>query len=130
MKLLLDTHTFLWYISADPRLPTNHRIAIQDPSNDVFLSVGSIWEAVIKYELGKLPLPAPPSDYLPLQREAHGITALPIDENAMVHLANLPPIHRDPFDRILIAQANQYGFSAVTIDPLVLAYPVAFLPAI
>ena len=129
MKLLLDTHIFLWYISADERLATKHRIAIQDSANEVFLSSASVWEAVIKYDLGKLPLPAPPSDYLPRQREAHGIAALPIDENAMVHLASLPSIHRDPFDRMLVAQANQFGFTIVTVDHLVIAYPVQVLSA-
>ena len=65
MKLLLDTHVFLWYITADTRLPASFQAAIQDPANEVFLSVVSVWEAVIKYELGKLPLPSPPADYLP-----------------------------------------------------------------
>lgn len=65
MKLLLDTQVFLWYITADSRLPAAFRDAIQNPANQVFLSVASVWEAVIKYTLGKLPLPAAPADYLP-----------------------------------------------------------------
>ena len=105
MRLLLDTHVFLWYISADPRLPVAFRDAIRDPGNEVFLSVASVWEAVIKYALGKLPLPEPPAGYLPRQREAHQIATLPIEEAGLVHLAGLPPLHRDPFDRILVAQA-------------------------
>src|SRR4051794_32534719 len=108
MRLLLDTHVFLWYISADPRLPATFQAAIQDPTNEVFLSVASIWEAVNKYQLGKLPLPAPPTEYLPLQRDAHCITSLPVEEGAMDPLAGLPPIHRDPFDRLLVAQALQH----------------------
>ena len=60
MRLLLDTHVFLWYISADPQLPVAFREAIRDPANEVYLSVASVWEAVIKYALGKLPLPEPP----------------------------------------------------------------------
>ena len=62
MRLLLDTHVFLWYITADTRLPASFQAAIQDPANEVFLSVVTVWEAVIKYELGKLPLPSPPAD--------------------------------------------------------------------
>ena len=83
MKLLLDTHAFLWYITADPKLPATFLAAIRDPANDVFLSAASVWEAVIKHQLGKLPFPAPPAGYLPQQRDAHGIAALPIDEGAM-----------------------------------------------
>ncbi len=128
MKLLLDTHIFLWYILADPQLPTTYRDAIRDPSNEVFLSVASIWEAVIKYALGKLPLPAPPALYMPRQRAAHQITSLPIEEAALTHLATLPTLHRDPFDRILIAQALHHGLTLVTADDAVRAYPVPQLP--
>jgi PIN domain nuclease of toxin-antitoxin system len=128
MRLLLDTHIFLWYISADPQLPTLFRDAISDPGNEVFLSVASVWEAVIKHAIGKLPLPGPPETYLPHQRAAHQIASLPIDEAALAHLAGLPPIHRDPFDRVLIAQALQHGMTMVSVDGTVLAYPVTFLP--
>jgi PIN domain nuclease of toxin-antitoxin system len=70
MRLLLDTHVFLWYISADLNLPATFRDAIRDPANDVYLSVASVWEAVINYALGKLPLPEAPAGYLPRQRDA------------------------------------------------------------
>jgi PIN domain nuclease of toxin-antitoxin system len=128
MRLLLDTHVFLWYISADPQLPVVFRDAIRDPLNEVHLSVASVWEAVIKYALGKLPLPEAPAEYLPRQREAHRIGSLPVEEGALVHLASLPPRHRDPFDRILIAQALQHGLRLVTVDDAVRAYPVSLLP--
>ena len=65
MRLLLETHVFLWYITADPKLSATFQAAIQDPANEVCLSVASVWEAVIKYSLGKLPLPAPPEEDLP-----------------------------------------------------------------
>jgi PIN domain nuclease of toxin-antitoxin system len=68
MRILLDTHIFLWYISGDSKLPTAVQEAIQDTQNDVYLSVVSVWEAIIKYQLGKLPLPSSPEIYLPLQR--------------------------------------------------------------
>ena len=128
MRLLLDTHVFLWYITADAMLPELFLAAIQDPANEVYLSVASIWEAVIKHGLGRLPLPAPPADYLPQQRDAHGIDALPIDEGAMTHLASLPALHRDPFDRLLVAQALQHGLTIATVDSHVAAHPVPQLP--
>lgn len=128
MRILLDAHTFLWYIAADPKLPATFLAAVRDPANEVYLSAASVWEAVIKHQLGKLPLPSPPADYLPQQRAAHGIAALPIDEGAMVHLATLPPLHRDPFDRLLVAQALQHGLTIATVDTDVIAYAVPTLP--
>lgn len=127
MRLLLDTHVFLWYITADPNLSVAHRGAIQDPANEVFLSVASVWEAVIKFGLQKLPLPGPPEEYLPRQRELHRVTSLPIEEEAMTHLAKLPLHHRDPFDRILVAQALQHDLTIVTVDDAVKAYAVKVL---
>ncbi len=128
MRLLLDTHVFLWYISADPKLPATFRAASQNPANEVYLSVASVWEVVIKHHLGKLSLPAPPDGYLPQQRDAHGFASLPIDEGAMSFLAGLPLLHRDPFDRLLVAQALQHGLTIATVDPDVAAYPVPILP--
>jgi PIN domain nuclease of toxin-antitoxin system len=83
---------------------------------------------VIKHALGKLPLPGPPADYLPQQRVAHGIASLPVDEGAMPHLSALRPLHRDPFDRLLVAQAIQHGLTVATVDPDVASYPVPLLP--
>lgn len=118
---------FLWYVSADARLPQSFADAIREPTNDVFLSVASIWEAVIKFGIGKLPLPSPPADYLPAQRIAHRIASLPIEEAAMRHLANLPLLHRDPFDRMLVAQALEHALTIVTVDSVVREYPAQFL---
>ena len=128
MKLLLDTHAFLWYISADPQLPLTFRNAIQNPDNVVYLSVASVWEVVIKHGLGKLSLPEAPATYLPRRRETHRITSLLVDEVALVHLSKLPLLHRDPFDRILVAQALQHGLTLVTVDEAVRAYSVPCLP--
>lgn len=124
MKLLLDTHIFLWYISGDSRLGTGMKQAIQDTGNEAYLSVVSLWEATIKYQLGKLPLPQPPSKYLPIQRRRHLITSLPLDEASIQHLEMLPALHRDPFDRILICQAIEHGLSLVTVDRIINDYPV------
>ncbi len=128
MRLLLDTHVFLWYLTADPRLPAAFRAAIQEPANHVFLSVASVWEAVIKYAIGKLPLPEPPDQYLPRERERHRIATLAIKEGVFLHLAKLPPLHPDPFDRLLVAQAMQYDLTILTVDDAVKAYPAKFLP--
>jgi PIN domain nuclease of toxin-antitoxin system len=76
MKILLDTHIFLWFISGDIRLSTDVRDAIRDPDNEVYLSAVSVWEAIVKYQLGKLPLPEPPERYLPKQRDLHQIVSL------------------------------------------------------
>jgi PIN domain nuclease of toxin-antitoxin system len=124
MKLLLDTHIFLWLISGDKRLSSAARAGIRDPKNDVYLSAASIWEAVVKYQLGKLPLPQSPETYLPAQRQQHSIKSLAIDEDAITHLPVLPALHRDPFDRILICQALQHGMTLVTVDTAITAYPV------
>lgn len=127
MNLLLDTHIFLWYVSSDARLPTRHRDSIRDPGNQVHLSVASVWETVIKHSLGKLALPQPPAVYMPQQRQAHRIDSLPIEEGPLIELANLPLLHRDPFDRMLVAQAIHYGLTILTVDPLLEAYPVPVL---
>lgn len=127
MKLLLDTHIFLWFISGDKQLSDAALAPIRDPDNEVYLSVASVWEAVVKYQLGKLPLPQAPEIYLPLQRQNHRIASLEIDEVTVSFLPKLPPLHRDPFDRILICQALQHGLTLVTVDAMVTAYPVPTL---
>ena len=129
VKILLDTHIFLWYISADLRLPAEVRDAIRDPENEAFLSVASVWEAVIKHALRRLDLPEAPAKYLPRQREAHRIATLLVDEDSLSFLADLPQLHRDPFDRILVAQAQQHGLRLATVDEAVRAYPIPLLPA-
>ena len=124
MRLLLDTHVFLWHLNGSKALPADLRAAIQDPANAVFLSPVSIWEALVKYRLGKLPLPASPHIYLPEQRRRHRIETLPLDEPSVARLAGLPDLHRDPFDRMLVCQALEHGLTLATVDPAVRAYPV------
>jgi PIN domain nuclease of toxin-antitoxin system len=126
VRLLLDTHVFLWWCADDPRLAVPERQAIRSGTNDVFLSAASVWEMAIKQTLGRLKLPEPPSAAV----ARLGIARLPIAfEHAEATLA-LPPLHRDPFDRLLVAQARIEGLTLVTRDPQVRSYPgVAFLPA-
>ena len=124
MNILLDTHIFLWFISADARLPEAMRQELRDPRNEVYLSVLSVWEVIVKHQIGKLPLPAPPETYLPAQRERHRIASLPVDEASVARLAGLPPIHRDPFDRMLLCQALQHDLVLATVDHTMLGYTV------
>jgi PIN domain nuclease of toxin-antitoxin system len=127
MKLLLDTHIFLWFVSADSRLPILFRDAIREPGNTVFLSVASLWEIIIKHNLGKLPLPQSPEVYIPRQRQIHRIKSLPITESSLKHLITLPNLHRDPFDRILISQTMNNNLTLATADPEIVKYNVPFL---
>lgn len=122
MKILLDTHIFLWFISADKSLPMNWKEAIQDSNNDIYLSVVSVWETIIKYKLGKLPLPESPGIYLPKQRKKHEIAILNVDEASVIQLSSLPPIHNDPFDRLLICQALQFNLIIMTVDDKIQKY--------
>ena len=127
MRLLLDTQIFLWFISGDARLPAEWRDRIRDARNEVYLSVVSQWEVIIKHALGKLPMPHPPAHYLPTQRVRHQIASLLLDEARVSHLATLPPAHRDPFDRMLVCQAIEYGLTIVTVDPVFRGYPAPVL---
>jgi len=127
MRLLLDTHIFLWFISGDKRLPKSIQESIQNFDNEIYLSVVSLWETIIKFQLGKLPLPEPPEIYLPKQRERHLISSLELNESSVSRLTELPLLHRDPFDRMLICQAIEHDMTIVTVDDLVRSYPVSLL---
>src|SRR5215213_6310445 len=119
MIILLDTCEFLWLVSGDRRLSDSATSALRNPENDVYLSVVSFWEISIKHSLGKLPLPQSPNIFVPQQRQLHGIDVLNLDEAAIGHLANLPAHHKDPFDRMLICQAQAYGMTFLSSDPLI-----------
>lgn len=123
MKLLIDTHIFLWLINNDKRLTSKLRQAIRDPNNEKFLSVVSIWECVIKYQIGKLEFPVSPEMYLPMQRKKHSIKTLAVDENSITQLINLPLLHQDPFDCLIISQALQQDLTIMTEDKAMIAYP-------
>ena len=129
MRILLDTHVALWFVSGSPRISAKHRLAIEDPANEVFLSVVSVWEAAIKHAIGKLNLPGPPAEMLPLARQKHNIASLPLEEGALAHWHALPPIHRDPFDRMLACQAIEHRLTLATVDPILSQYPVTLLPS-
>jgi PIN domain nuclease of toxin-antitoxin system len=127
VRLLLDTCTFLWVLAGAPELSPAARQLIRDPGNEVFLSTASAWEIAIKHGLGRLPLPAPPERFIPAQRDRHGIAALALDEESVLYVHRLPPLHRDPFDRAIVCQAIVHGLAVVTPDPLVAQYSVRCL---
>jgi PIN domain nuclease of toxin-antitoxin system len=127
VRLLLDTCTFLWIVGGADDLSPRAREAFVDPANEVFLSAASAWEMAVKHRLGRLPLPEPPEVFVPAQRTAHGISALEVDEEAALHVGKLPDLHRDPFDRMLVAQALVGGFVLLTPDEAIRQYPVRTL---
>ena len=99
-----------------------YRQIIHDLDNEIFLSVVSIWECVIKYQVGKLSFPDSPEVYLPQERRKHLIKTLTVDENSIIRLIGLPFIHKDPFDRLIMSQALQHDLIIMTEDKLILAY--------
>ena len=103
--LLLDTCTFLWAATDDPCVPEAVRARLRDPGERVGLSAVSAWEICLKFALGKLTLPEPPERYVTDRRARLAFEALPLDETDTFPLAKLPALHRDPFDRMLVAQA-------------------------
>jgi len=127
VRLLLDTCTFLWIVGGAKELSPRAREAFIDPTNEAFLSAASAWEIAVKHRLGRLPLPAPPEEFVPAQRTAHGIEPLPVDEESALHVAKLPDLHRDPFDRMLVAQSLVGGLVLLTPDDPIRQYPVRTL---
>jgi PIN domain nuclease of toxin-antitoxin system len=124
VRLLLDTCAFLWIVGGAKELSPRARELFSDPANEAFLSAASAWEIAVKHRLGKLPLPQPPDVFVPSQRRAHGIEPLPLDEESALHVAKLPDLHRDPFDRMLVAQALVGGLAILTPDEPIRQYPV------
>ena len=127
MKILVDTQVFLWSITGDPRLSTVQREYYVDSQSELYLSIASFWEIVIKSGLGKLPIPKPAAGYVPVQMELNRIETLPIRAAHLAQLERLPPLHRDPFDRMLAAQALAEGTPMLTADPMMKEYGVICL---
>jgi PIN domain nuclease of toxin-antitoxin system len=124
MRLLLDTHAFIWWIEDDPRLSNAARVLLQDRANGVFLSIGSIWEIAIKVGVGRLRMPSELRAFLADQVARTGFSLLPIAFEHVVAVHALPQHHRDPFDRLLIAQSRQEGLSLVSRDEKLALYDV------
>jgi PIN domain nuclease of toxin-antitoxin system len=116
MRLLLDTHAFLWFIMGSANLSVNARALIENPANERHLSVASLWEVAIKATLGKLTLSAPFDELIPAQLKLNGIDLLNIKVDHLSALTTLPFHHRDPFDRLIIAQAMVEKLPVISID--------------
>ena len=123
MRVLLDTHVFLWWINDDPRLSTNAREVIVDGENDLLFSVASVWEMAIKQNLGKLSIEGSLGPYL-TRYLTDMATVVPVSLRHAVSVAELPNLHRDPFDRLLVAQALVEEVPLVSGDVEVSRYPV------
>ena len=106
MNYLLDTHTFLWFINDDASLSSTAKALIEDPENTIYLSVASVWEMAIKVSLGKLEMPSPFTDFIEEQLSKNTIVLLGIKTTHTGIVATLPFHHRDPFDRLIIAQSK------------------------
>lgn len=124
MNLLLDTHAFLWWVTADPQLSEAASEAIADGANTIYLSAATAWEIANKAGLGKLQLPADPEPFLKRQLALNAIEVLSIDHRHALHVFSLPRLHRDPFDRILIAQSQVESLTIVTADEMIGRYEV------
>ncbi len=124
MKLLLDTHTFIWWDSSPQRLSPKALGLCQNPENTLLVSVASIWEIQIKLQLGKLSLNLSLTEVIESQQVTNNIELLPITIAHVLALNNLPTHHKDPFDRLLIAQANIEDAVLVSCDSIFAKYPV------
>jgi PIN domain nuclease of toxin-antitoxin system len=111
----------IWLLTGERPLPARVRSTLQD--GDVLVSAASAWEIAIKHAKGTLRLPVPPDRLVPTARERYRLASLPIDEESALHVAKLPRLHADPFDRMLVSQAIVHGLTIVTPDPLVTQYP-------
>jgi len=124
VKLLLDTQAWLWMQASPEKLSPEALDLVGDSRTELFLSAVSSWEISIKYALGSLPLPAPPFEYVPSRMKSSGVQALPITHAHALQVGELPQHHRDPFDRLLIAQAQIEGLPILTSDRQFAAYKV------
>lgn len=126
MQFLLDTHVFLWLL-AEPERIGGHLVALEDPANDLFLSAASSWEIAIKVQRGRLDLPEDARRYVPARMRSIGVQGLPVEHTHALAVSELPLLHRDPFDRLLVAQARLLGLHVVTSDEQISRYDVDVL---
>jgi len=124
MRLLLDTHTFLWFISGSPNLSARARTIIEDSSSERFVSAASLWEIAIKVSIGKLALAESFGTLVPQELQANDMSVLPVKVEHLAKLTELPRYHGDPFDRLLAAQALVESIYLVSADEKLDAYGV------
>ena len=124
MQALLDTNAFLWWVTNDPKLSATARTIIANPNNDIFFSIVSAWEIVIKAQIGKLPLPESPDTYIPNRLAHYQFKTLSIEMEDVLQIWQLPSHHNDPFDRLLIAQSRVKKLPILTADSKFSLYDV------
>ena len=124
MRLLVDTQAFLWWVDGSSKLSRKARVAVADPGNECLFSLASCWEMAIKLSLGKLRLDEPLDTFVPAQLSANRFALLEIGFRHVARVAKLPFRHRDPFDRLLVAQSLEDGLTVVTSDPIFPKYGV------
>jgi PIN domain nuclease of toxin-antitoxin system len=129
VRLLLDTQVWLWMQAAPARIEASTRALIADTRNVVLLSAASSWEIAIKHAIGRLRLPVPPADYVSSRMARSGTAGLPVEHRHALQVGELPDHHRDPFDRLLIAQARIEDLALVTADRQLEAYDVRIIRA-
>ena len=127
MNLLLDTHIFLWFVFAELQLNAATRTLVEDEENVKFLSMASVWEMAIKHSIGKLPLVQPFNQFLSEQIERGGFRLLPITFEHLVQVSSVPMHHRDPFDRLIIAQSLTDNMAVISADKAFDAYGITRL---
>jgi len=127
MRLLLDTHSFLWFAEDDPRLSATARALIEDAANEVLLSLGSVWEIAIKVSRGKLQLDQPLLTLVQQEVRLDGMVLLAITLDHLAVVSTLPFHHRDPFDRLLVAQAQVEAVPLVSVDTALDSYGITRL---
>lgn len=125
MRLLLDTHALLWWLEDAPKLGAGARDAIADSANEVWVSAASAWEIAIKMGLGRLKMKEAPEASLPREMKKNGFQTLGISHAHALAVRTLPPLHADPFDRMLVVQARLEGLTIVTADEILSTYGVA-----
>ena len=124
MKFLLDTHAFIWWDSDPTKLPPSILALCQDSANTLFVSVASVWEMQIKIQLGKLKLTVPLAEIIERQQHTNQIEILPVNLSHVLALDSLPSHHKDPFNRLLIAQAQVEGAALLSGDAIMAQYPI------
>jgi len=127
VRILLDTHVWLWWLTEPERLPLKIREALESSANQLWFSVASSWEIAIKYAAGKLPLPEEPADFVPKRLMRDGVETLAIEHRHAQQVARLPAHHHDPFDRLLIAQGQLEKIPIATVDPKFAKYEVKII---
>lgn len=128
MRILLDTHLFIWWDSEPQQLSPQARALCDDAENTLVLSVASVWEMQIKQQLGKLKLRLPLAELIADQQKDNGVEILPVGLSHVLALEKLPLHHKDPFDRLLIAQANAENIGIMSVDAIFKQYEVRLLP--